>query len=74
MQVVMVAYGTARPLQCAINTIDSADARTPGSVTWFNDIAHSADAVPTPEAVRQALQLLSPLLRHLLRPPETGSR
>lgn len=74
MQVVKVAYGKARPLQSAINKIDSADARTPGSVTWFNDIAHSADAVPTPEAVRQALQLLSPLLRHLLRPPETGSR
>ncbi|WP_404380323.1 hypothetical protein LL946_10315 [Knoellia locipacati] len=68
--VVKTAYGKEKEVREAINKIDSADARTPGTVRWFNDVTHSADAVPTPQTVRDALRLLHPLLRLLLRPAQ----
>lgn len=70
MTVVKTAYGKEKEVREAINRIDSADARTPGTVRWFNDVTHSADAVPTPQTVRDALRLLHPLLRLLLRPAQ----
>lgn len=72
MAVVQAAYGNDRGVKEAINKIDSADAKTPGSVRWFNDVTHSADAVPTPETVRAAFRLLHPVLRLLLRPATAG--
>ena len=73
MAVVRTAYGKESGLREAINKIDSANSTTPGSITWFNDVTHSADAVPTPDTVRAAFRLLHPLLRFLLRPPPAGS-
>ncbi|TCM35138.1 hypothetical protein [Kribbella sp. VKM Ac-2568] len=68
MTVVKNVYAQERPIRNAIDKIYSGNARTPGTVSWFNDVTHSADAVVTADTVRQALKLLHPLLRHLLRP------
>lgn len=73
MTLVQGEYGSLRPVMSAINKIASSDVKTPGSVNWFNDVTHSADAIPTPDTVRAALELLHPVLRHLLRPPGSGS-
>lgn len=74
MSIVRAAYGQERSAaKAAINKISSADERTPGSVKWFNDVCHSADAVTTPTAVREAFSLIHPVLRLLLRPPAGGS-
>lgn len=67
MATVKTAYGQERRFRSAIDKIYSGGAKVPGSVDWFNDIAHSADAVPTPDTVREALQLIHPVLRRLLR-------
>ncbi|WP_313566120.1 hypothetical protein [Mobilicoccus sp.] len=69
MALVKKVYGDDKSLRQAINKVDSGDAMTQGSVSWFNLIAHSADTVPAPKEVRDALALLEPLLRRLLRPP-----
>jgi hypothetical protein len=68
MAVVKQVHGRDRTIATAVDKIYSSNARTPGSVSWFNDIAHSADAVPTPDTVRQAWSLILPVLRRLLRP------
>ena len=73
MAVVRKTYGKEPTAREAINKIDSADATTAGSVRWFNDVTHSADAVPTPQTVRAAFRLLHPLLRLLLRPAAASS-
>ena len=68
MAVVKQVHGSDRTIATAVDRIYSSNARTPGSVSWFNDIAHSADTVPTPDTVRQAWSLILPVLRRLLRP------
>jgi hypothetical protein len=70
MGVVKAAYAKESDVREAISKIDSAGSSTPGSVRWFNDVTHSADAVPTAQTVREALRLLHPLLRRLLRPAQ----
>lgn len=62
-------YGKEKPLRNAINRIKNGPATTPGSIQWFNQAAHSIDAVITAQDVREAFLLVNPLLRRLLRPP-----
>lgn len=62
-------YGTIKALKSSINTINSGNGQTPGSIQWFNVVSHSADAVVQPNDVRTAWQLMNPLIRHLLRRP-----
>ena len=63
------SYGQERPLKSSISIIKSGNDQKHGSITWFNLIAHSADASVDAEDVRKAWKVVSPLLRHLLRPP-----
>jgi len=69
MTEVKKTYGSEKSISAAINKIDSGNATTPGSVIWFNLIAHSGDTTPTAQEVRDAFSLLEPLLRRLLFPP-----
>lgn len=62
------SYGSEKALKSTINVIKSGNAQKPGSIQWFNLIAHSADATVTTEDVRQAWKVVNPLLRRLLRP------
>lgn len=67
-KVVVDAYGTDRPLRTAINTVYSAQANVPGSIEWFNHVAHSADVLVKGQDVRDAYARLDVVLRRLLRP------
>lgn len=70
MGTVQVAYGNDRSIKHQVNTIRSAQIATPGSVQWFNHAAHSTDPTGVTERhVREAWELIVPVLRRLLRPP-----
>jgi hypothetical protein len=62
------AYGSSKPIRQQIGQIRSGTATVRGSVQWFNLVTHSADEVVKPEDVRQAWELLNPILRRLLLP------
>ncbi|MBS1674410.1 MAG: hypothetical protein JSS74_10645 [Actinobacteria bacterium] len=62
------SYGQDKSLRSTIGAIQSGNAHKHGSIQWFNLLAHSADASVTAQDVRQAWKVVSPLLRHLLRP------
>lgn len=66
---VVASYGQDKALKATINVIQSGGVPKHGSIQWLNLIAHSADASVTADDVRQAWKVVSPLLRHLLRPP-----
>ena len=66
-------YGRDKALRSTINAIKSGGASKPGSIQWFNIIAHSADAAVSEDDVRQAWKVVNPLLRRLLRPPTSVS-
>lgn len=66
---VALSYGHEKSLKSTIGAVQSGNAHKHGSIQWFNLIAHSADASVSAEDVRQAWKVVSPLLRHLLRPP-----
>lgn len=66
-------YGRDKVLRSTINAIKSGGASKPGSIQWFNIIAHSADAAVSEDDVRQAWKVVNPLLRRLLRPPTSVS-
>lgn len=67
--VVHGAYGNEKPIKLQLNTIRTGPAATPGSVQWFNHAAHSADPTGVSERhVREAWELILPVLRRLLRP------
>jgi hypothetical protein len=65
---VVQSYGQEKSLKSTIATIQSGNAHKPGSIQWFNIIAHSADASVSADDVRQAWKVVNPLLRRLLRP------
>ncbi len=65
---VVTSYGQDKALKATINVIQSGGVHKHGSIQWFNLIAHSADASVTPDDVRQAWKVVSPLLRRLLLP------
>lgn len=67
------SYRAERPLRAIIDSIQSGGTGKPGSIQWFNLIAHSADASTTAADVRQAWKVVNPLLRHLLRGPSQRS-
>lgn len=67
-KVVASAYGKEKQLRAAISRVQNGSASTPGSIQWFNQAAHSIDAVITAQDVRDAFLLVNPLLRRLLRP------
>lgn len=60
------AEGNNKALMTSFRPIDSGNAETPGSVAWFNTVAHSADKPVGKEAVHEAWKLVEPLLRRLL--------
>lgn len=62
-------YKSQKSLKSTINTIKSGGEDKPGSITWFNLIAHNAEATVDSKGVRQAWKVVNPLLRRLLRPP-----
>ncbi|WP_374008529.1 hypothetical protein [Leifsonia sp. LS-T14] len=66
---VVSSYSSEKALRHFINEINSGGTSKPGSIQWFNVAAHSVDIVITPEALREAWQRVSPLLRFLLVPP-----
>lgn len=66
---VVVSYGQDKALKAPINVIQSGGVQKPGSIQWFNLMAHSADALVNPDDVREAWKVVSPLLRRLLLPP-----
>lgn len=55
-----------KALMASFRLIDSGDAQTPGSVGWFNMVAHSADKPVCKEDVHKAWKLVAPLLKRLL--------
>ena len=65
---VQTTYGSERSLKRAIGIVDSGAITVPGSILWFNFIAHDSDASATPEDVRQAWNLINPVIRRLLLP------
>lgn len=67
--IVDAAYGRDRSLKSVIGKIRSGDIDDPGSVTWFNMLAHGADEIVDAEAVRRAWTVVNPLLRRLLIQP-----
>lgn len=71
-QQVATTYGGVKALRNSINTVSSGNGHKPGSITWFNLVAHSADISVTPSDVRQAWALVNPVIRQLLRPPVPG--
>ena len=68
-RLVVSTYGKEKALRNAISRAQNGSAATPGSLQWFNQAAHSIDAVITAQDVREAFLLVNPLLRRLLRPP-----
>lgn len=68
-KLVASTYGKEKSLRNAISRVQNGPASTPGSIQWFNQAAHSIDAVITAQDVRDAFLLVNPLLRRLLRPP-----
>lgn len=60
------AFGNNKHLKSSIGLVRSGRADQPGSITWFNSIAHSADVVVRADAIHEAWGQLNPLLRHLL--------
>lgn len=69
-RIVVQSYGTEKSLRSTISAIQSGNTHKQGSIQWFNQIAHSADASVTAEDVRQAWKLVNPILRRLLRPAQ----
>lgn len=61
-------YGKVQSLRHAIETIKSGRAATPGSITWFNMVAHNGDFPVAATDIHRAWELVNPLVRHLLRP------
>lgn len=66
---VVRTYGQDKAIKAQINVIQSASSQQPGSIQWFNLVAHGADASVTSEEVRAAWKVVSPILRRLLLPP-----
>ena len=66
---VVSTYGHGRGVwQASINKIFSGSIQEPGTIKWFNSVAHNADTVVQGQDVRGAFRLLDPVLRLLLRP------
>ncbi|WP_461164464.1 hypothetical protein [Arthrobacter sp. R4-81] len=63
------SYGSVKALRNTINSIQSGNAQKPGSIQWFNLVAHSSDAAVSADDVREGWKLVGPIIRHLLRPP-----
>jgi hypothetical protein len=61
-------YGQIKALKSAINAIKTGTVHRPGSIQWFNNVSHNGDAVVKTADVREAWDLINPLIRHLLRP------
>lgn len=55
-----------KALMACINQVDSGGSEKPGSVAWFNMVAHSPDRLVFPEDVHKAWKVVEPLLRRLL--------
>lgn len=60
------SLGKNKHLMHSINLVRSGTGQQPGSITWFNSIAHSADIVVRADVVHVAWGQLNPLLRYLL--------
>lgn len=70
MGVVHAAYASEKPIKHQLNTIRNSPISTPGSVQWFNHAAHSTDPTGVSDRhVREAWELIVPVLRRLLRSP-----
>jgi hypothetical protein len=67
-KVVASTYGSIKALRHPINTISSGGTDKPGSIQWFNVVAHSVDIDVQRDDVHKALALVGPVLRLLLRP------
>ncbi|THV42018.1 hypothetical protein [Glycomyces buryatensis] len=61
-------YGQIKALKSTINSVKTGTVHRPGSIQWFNNLSHNGDAVVKADDVREAWNLINPLLRHLLRP------
>lgn len=66
---VTAAYSSVKSLKAPINAIQSGGVNKPGSLQWFNVVAHSADIVVTSDDVRNAWKAINPVLRRLLQAP-----
>lgn len=60
------SLGKNKHLMNSINLVRSGTGQQPGSISWFNSIAHSADIVVRADVVHEAWGQLNPLLRYLL--------
>lgn len=67
------AYPKDRALKTSLNPISSGNDQKPGSVRWFNLVAHSPDKPVSSGDVREAWKLVEPLLRRLLPSRESGN-
>ena len=67
------AYPKDRALKTSLNPISSGNDQKPGSVQWFNLVAHSPDKPVSSGDVREAWKLVEPLLRRLLPSRESGN-
>jgi hypothetical protein len=73
VKVLADAYGSEKATKQQINTIKSGNASKPGSVQWFNVVTHGVNQVVKDEEVREAWEVVSPVLRRLLVLPAKTS-
>lgn len=64
------AYGQEKPIKAQIARLKSGGETIPGSIQWFNLVAHGVDSVVEKKAVHEAWTLVQPILRRLLRPAQ----
>jgi hypothetical protein len=67
-------YGSQKALKYPINLIESGGTDKPGSIQWFNVLAHSVDIQVGADDVRTAYSNLEPVLRRLLQPADGPSQ
>ncbi|WIM08001.1 hypothetical protein QPC17_00185 [Trueperella bernardiae] len=54
------------PCRANVNNIAGGNESRPGSVTWFNLVAHDYNLQPTSENIHQAWSLVYPVIEHML--------
>ncbi|MGE3272954.1 MAG: hypothetical protein AB7P40_29740 [Chloroflexota bacterium] len=67
-------YRSLPALRTAIDRLRDGKDHQPGSVNWFNQVAHGAHHVVRAQDVRDAWQILTPLVRFLLQPEPPADR
>lgn len=61
------------PCKGGVNIIADANVSTPGSITWFNMVAHDFDLHPAGETLHHAWSLVYPVIEHMLKTSLDGT-